>query len=364
MANQHPYRSQPPRAFWRQSISPMHPLDIADWYEPKFSLSGARIATAGSCFAQHIGRNLRQTGFHYIDAEPAPEGLDPTRHLDFGYGMYSARYGNVYTSRQLLQLARRALEGWSPDGTIWEHKGGVVDAFRPTIEPEPFGSTEELERLRSYHLDCVADLLTTADVFVFTLGLTEAWESRVNGAVFPLCPGTAGGTFDPAHHALRNLTAAEVLQDMEDFIALVRRVNPTLRLFLTVSPVPLMATATRHSVAVASSYSKAVLRAVAGQLSESHDFIDYFPSYEIISSPVMRGMFFNPDGRDVSRHGVNHVMKTFFAAHPPPETGSAAAVPSPQATAVPLSERAAALDEEERVKCDEEILQAFGKAQT
>ena len=27
--------------------------------------------------------------------------------------------------------------------------------------------------------------LNTLDIFVFTLGLTEAWESRIDGAVFP-----------------------------------------------------------------------------------------------------------------------------------------------------------------------------------
>lgn len=350
----HPYRSQQPRAFWKRTITGRHPLDVDQWYEKRFSLEGQKIATAGSCFAQHIGRHLRQSGFAYLDAEPVPEGLPAEQHLDYGYGMYSARYGNVYTSRQLLQLARRALGKFTPAESHWEKGGGVVDPFRPTIEPEPFGSVEELDILRRAHLDAVAGLLAEADVFVFTLGLTEAWLDARDGAAFPLCPGTAGGSFDDTRHRFHNLTAAEVLADMEAFIALARGINPGLRFLLTVSPVPLMATASADQVAVASSYSKSVLRAVAGELRDNHDFVDYFPSYEIVTAPFMQGFFYQPDAREVSMHGVEHVMRVFFSQH-----GTARPEPAspPEATEISAHQ---AEREAEQVKCDEELLASFG----
>ena len=289
----HPYRRQDSKAFWKKTISPYHPMEIGEWYQKRFDFEGQKIATAGSCFAQHIGRNLRNQGFDYLDLEPAPESFPAERLLDFGYGMYSARYGNVYTSRQLLQLIKRALGRFVPKEQFWEQGGGVVDPFRPTLEPEPFSSVAEMLALQKSHLEAVAQLFQTADIFVFTLGLTEAWEARSDGAVFPLCPGTAGGNFDEEAHAFRNLTCAEVRADMEEFIAILRDINPEIRLFLTVSPVPLMATATRQQVAVATSHSKSVLRAVAGELYQDHGFVDYFPSYEIITSPFMKGFSFS-----------------------------------------------------------------------
>lgn len=347
----HPYRSQPPRAFWKKTVPGRHPLDVPGWYTPRFGFDGQAIATAGSCFAQHIGRALRMAGFDYIDAEPAPQGLPPQDWQEFGYGMYSARYGNVYTARQLLQLLRRAQGRFTPRETAWDHRGGVVDPLRPTLEPDPFGSVAELEMLRRDHLGRVLDMFERADVFVFTLGLTEAWLSADDGTAFPLCPGTAGGRFDPARHVFRNLTCAEVRADMEAFVSELRALNPGVRIFLTVSPVPLMATATQAQVAVASSYSKAVLRAVAGELCDVHDFIDYFPSYEIITQPFMQGYFFEADKREVSPHGVAHVMKTFFDAQ-----GGAPSAPAPDPAPEPAeAERA------ERVKCDEELLAAFGE---
>ncbi|MBU2962614.1 GSCFA domain-containing protein [Citreicella sp. C3M06] len=348
----HPYRSQPPRAFWKKTVPGRHPMDVGDWYQPRITFEGRAIATAGSCFAQHIGRALRGAGFDYIDAEPAPQGLPPEAHVDFGYGMYSARYGNVYTSRQLLQLLRRAQGRFAPREAAWEHKGGVVDPLRPTIEPEPFGSVGELEMLRRDHLARVLDMFTRAEVFVFTLGLTEAWLSAEDGTAFPLCPGTAGGRFDPARHQFRNLSAAEVRADMESFVAELRALNPKVEIFLTVSPVPLMATATQAQVAVASSYSKSVLRAVAGELCDAHAFIDYFPSYEIITQPFMQGFFYEADKREVSPHGVAHVMKTFFAA----QGGQGRELPQQPVPELSEAERA------ERVKCDEELLAVFGEA--
>ncbi|EIE48906.1 GSCFA domain-containing protein [Salipiger aestuarii] len=350
----HPYRSQPPRAFWKKTVSHRHPMDVGDWYSPRILFEGKSIATAGSCFAQHIGRALRGSGFDYIDAEPAPKGLPPEAHMDFGYGMYSARYGNVYTSRQLLQLLRRAQGRFTPAETAWPHRGGVVDPLRPTIEAEPFASVAELEMLRRDHLARVLDMFERAEVFVFTLGLTEAWLSAADGTAFPLCPGTAGGTFDPARHRFRNLSAAEVRADMDAFLTELRALNPSVEVFLTVSPVPLMATATQAQVAVASSYSKSVLRAVAGELCDAHDFVDYFPSYEIITQPFMQGYFFEPDRREVSPHGVAHVMKTFFAAQGGAPMPAAPAPPEPE-----LSEAERA----ERVKCDEELLAVFGEGE-
>ena len=55
----------------------------------------SRIASAGSCFAQHIARHLRQTGFNFLvtetahpmvpaaDAYPAYQPSDPTQVSDF-----------------------------------------------------------------------------------------------------------------------------------------------------------------------------------------------------------------------------------------------------------------------------------------
>ncbi|MDT9702080.1 GSCFA domain-containing protein, partial [Streptomyces sp. P17] len=141
----------------------------------------------------------------------------------------------------------------------------------------------------------------------------EGWESVEDNTMFAVAPGTVAGSYDPARHRLRNLRQSEIRDDLLAFWEKLRAVNSKARMLLTVSPVPLAATATQNHVMVATSYSKSVLRSVAGELSEDMEDIHYFPSYEIISSHPSRGMFFEPDLRNVSLFGVDFVMKQFFS---------------------------------------------------
>jgi hypothetical protein len=272
-----------------------------------------RISTAGSCFAQHIGRRLQRRGFNYCDFEPSPF---PRAHLeDFGYGLFTCRYGNIYTSRQLLQMIERT-EGNCPGGDeLWEQDGRVFDPFRPSIEPNGFASREEALCLRAHHLRCVAEMFRNTDLFIFTFGLTEVWLNRETGIAYPTCPGTVAGSFDPSLHVFRNLPFAEVMEDMEGVIAWCRKINPSLRFLLTVSPVPLAATATDAHVVSATTYSKSVLRTVAGELTTKYDFVDYFPSYEIVTTPASRANHYAQNRRDVTPKGVELVMNCFFKAH-------------------------------------------------
>ncbi len=340
----HPYKFRPDRNFWSRSVSDRNPLEIDTWYRKKFSLTGQAIACAGSCFAQHLGKRLKVSGFDYMDVEPAPGFLRPGSHADFGYGLYSARYGNIYTTRQLRQLMERARGSFKPGETAWAYKGGVVDPFRPTIEPEPFADEGELLAAQVDHLAAVVEMFEKLDVFVFTLGLTECWISREDGAAYPVAPGVSGGVFDPDKHRLLNLTYVDVRNDLLEFVRLVGAVNPRLKMLMTVSPVPLVATATDSNVVVATTYSKSVLRAVAGDIATENDWADYFPSFEIISSHVMRGQFFNPDLRTVSEFGVDHVMRQFFAEHKPIGTKQGKATP----------------EVHQDIVCDEELIEAFG----
>ena len=315
----HPYRSLPDRAFWRRSVSDRLPEEIGDLYLKKFEITpDMRISAAGSCFAQHISARLRERGFHYLDAEPRPVILPRSRAQEFGYEIYSARFGNIYTARQLLQLVLRARGRFVPEEEAWETNGRWYDPFRPTVEPNGFGSREELIACRDTHLRRVAWMLHRTDLLIFTLGLTEAWVSKLDGAVYPICPGTHAGAFDPDRYEFKNFTHAEILKDMRTFIQIATRIRPTMKFLLTVSPVSLVATAADDHVMVATTYSKSVLRGVAGELRDTFECVDYFPSYEIITAPAMRGAFYEDDMRSVTRDGVDFVMRQFFDAHPPP----------------------------------------------
>lgn len=324
--NDNPYGALAPRSVWRKAVAETHPLQFQDLYRRKFTVSpDEKIATAGSCFAQHIAHSLKLNGFNFCDFEPAPPLFPSAMAQNYNYGVYSARFCNIYTARQLLQLFDRAFGTFAPEEKPWERAGGIVDPFRPLLEPEPFGSAAELECVQQSHLAAVREMFQNADVFIFTLGLTEAWLSKQDGAVFPLCPGTVAGHFDEAQYEFKNFSYHEIFDDLATFLRQFRQINPSVKIIFTVSPVPLTATKSDNHVLVATNYSKSVLRGVTGYLAQELDFIDYFPSYDIITAPSVRAMFYDPNLRTVNASGVDYVMSHFFKEHAPSKEVSSSA---------------------------------------
>jgi hypothetical protein len=179
------------------------------------------------------------------------------------YGSFSARYGNLYTPRQLLQLFDRAYGKFDPQERWWQIPGkGWADPFRPNIEPDGF-ATPELRRCRPLPSSerRQGTVRNSYDVFIFTLGLTEAWRCRRDGAVLPIVPGATAGAFCDADYEFVNFTYDEIVDDLEQFQIRLEKINPTAQVIYTVSPVPLVASYSTQHVAVATTASKSVLRA-------------------------------------------------------------------------------------------------------
>ena len=310
----HPYRTLSARAFWRGSVGSRHYADLTDLWSPVSIKQSDRIATAGSCFAQHIGNSLARRGANFIDMEPPPSFLaQPTEARRWGYGLFSCRYGNIYTARQLVQLFDEAFGVRCPEDRVWERHGRFFDALRPSTDPVGQATAEAVLALRERHLLAVKRMFVELDLFVFTLGLTEAWEAIGDGTVYPSAPGVVAGRYRPESYRFCNFRYVDVMRDMVGFWERLRAVNPSARMLLTVSPVPLAATASDNHVLVANTYSKSVLRAVAGDLACDFEEVHYFPSYEIVASHPSRAMFFDPGLRDVNVVGVDFVMKHFFS---------------------------------------------------
>lgn len=360
-----PYQSLPKKNFWRTGVAQQHPLLIDDLYEKKFAIPpSAKIATAGSCFAQHIGRYLTRNGFNVIDREPPPPGLDEAAAVKFGYRLYSARYGNIYSIRQLKQLLREALGDFTPTDIVWEKDGRFYDALRPSVEPNGLGSAEEVMLHRQSHLKMVRAMLRELDLLVFTFGLTEAWLHTESGTVFPTAPGTIAGVFDGTRYSHKVFSYTEIMDDFLEVKAIVERFNPDAKFLLTVSPVPLTATACPSHVLVATTNAKSTLRAVVGQLANDFENVDYFPSYELIASPFSRGFFYESNLREVSSAGVEVVMRSFFKEH-----GQAASEKTRNGKVTPLPvdrprgrkpapDRA---DKGDNIVCEDILLEAFSR---
>jgi hypothetical protein len=345
----HPYSDAAPYQRWRPAIAQPACQDVDPVIRAKFRIGPQdRIVSAGSCFAQHMARGLKQSGFTYLVTETAHPLLPQAVAEQFGYGIYTARFGNIYTARQLLQLHRRVFGQLRPQDDLWVEGGRYFDPFRPGIQPGGFATRREYELDRARHFAAVRTAFETMDVLVFTLGLTECWAHRGDGCVYPVCPGTVAGRFDPEAHALLNLSVEDTIADMRAFVAELRAYNPVFRLILTVSPVPLAATALDRHVLVSTTYSKSVLR-VAAEALAADPAILYFPSYEIITGAFNRGRYWAPDLRAVTEAGVDHVMRLFL-------THVTEAPPPPPADPAPMDDHFERQRRAVAVLCEEEAL--------
>jgi hypothetical protein len=187
------------------------------------------------------------------------------------------------------------------------------------------------------------------------MGLTETWEHIGDGTVYPTAPGSIAGVHDPALYRFKNLDYVDNLSDFLWLRDLLRAHNPAIRFLLTVSPVPLTATAGGEHVLPATMYSKSVLRAVAGYLAQHYADIDYFPSYEIVAGAPARAMFYESNLRSVAPAGVDVVMRSFFEQH-----GQASAPPPVAQNTTEITADAEFIAAQ-RVYCEEELLEAFAR---
>ena len=351
-----PYSDLPPARFWRRSVSSVERHLLDPVVSAKFAIGRAdKVATAGSCFAQHIARKLQASGFNYYIAE-APPAVPAEEARARGFGVFSARYGNIYTVRQLLQLFERAHGRFAPDEDHWQRPDGrFADPYRPNVEPGGFADIETLHADRAAHLEHVRSMFRETDFFVFTLGLTEGWRSREDGAVFPIAPGVTAGEYDEARHEFVNFDVFETLQDLRAFLPALRAVNPGVRVLLTVSPVPLVATYEARHVLTATTYSKSVLRVAAETVAREFDWVDYFPSFEIITGSFNAGAYYQPDAREVTDAGVAHVMRCFAAHYLEGGPGGVEDVAE-----AGIGDSAAALRSRADIVCDEEAIDQVG----
>ena len=355
----HPYKTLPTRNFWKKAVAPVPWHQVFDAERGKFRIGPADlVSTAGSCFAQRISRHLKAKGFAYAEFEQAHPLVDAATATALGYGTFSARYGNVYTTRQLRQLVEQAF-GLRPPILDIERaaSGKFIDLLRPAINDGGFSSRQEAVADRLFHLGRVMEMFLRSDVFIFTLGLTETWTDAAGDVFYGVHPAVSTGLDVRADALPRNLDYIECYNDLAQLVTFLRTHNPALKFLFTVSPVALAATHQDKHVLAATMYSKSVLRAAVGRITDQLPFADYFPSYEVFNSAQSFGQYLSEDLRDASPRGVGVAMRLFetmfFDAAPQPAAAPAAVVA--RVEPMPVAAAANAAD----VECEEILNAAF-----
>ncbi|WP_109513436.1 GSCFA domain-containing protein [Pseudomonas ovata] len=271
----------------------------------KFKLpSSGKFFTIGSCFARNIENALRSAGVSILSSVPSLPG----EYYELG-GDARTGYQNVYTPGSILE-AVKLCSVQSPHHSIVGSNDKYLDLLTsgliPLDEVRVKGVRDGL--IETYNK------LPESDAVIITLGYNESWIYK---------PESCYINRTPSHVMLRRqiddfyfecLGYDASLSLVRKALEMINQFSPRCKIILTVSPVPLSATFTDKSVVIANQLSKSTLRTVASAIAESLDYVDYFPSYEIIMNSE-RSKTFLEDGIHVKPEAVANVISQFKTAY-------------------------------------------------
>lgn len=267
-----------PAAKWPQRGSTrVQPL-AAPAVTPHFQIDrGASVFTIGSCFARNIEIALRDRGLRVptLDLQLPPEELMKGTGLRTGI---LNKYTPFSMLNEIEQLDREDDDGgrflialgedawW--DGQLHSHE--TVTRAR---------GLQRRRRIRRLYADAIAQ----SALVIVTLGLVEAWWDEAEQVYLnDTVPKHVIDRY-PGRFFFELLSPAKVEDAVMRMVVALHARNPTQRMLMTVSPVPLHRSFTGEDVLSANSYSKSALRVAAEMAVRRFDHVDYFPSFESVT---------------------------------------------------------------------------------
>ena len=139
---ENPYSSLPDHRFWRKAVTSLPPFALDPIIRHAFQDLAAgqggdrrQLLRAGDrpCACRPADTTI-------ISPSSRRQGMSADEALRRNYSMYSCRYGNLYTTAQLLPADRPRLWRFKPQLDHWNRPedGRFVDPFRPRIEPDGY----------------------------------------------------------------------------------------------------------------------------------------------------------------------------------------------------------------------------------
>lgn len=174
----------------------------------------------------------------------------------------------------------------------------VEDKFRATVNPfgvmyNPASILHTVERHLADH-----DAPRTA---VFTLGTNHVYILNETGEIVDNCRKRPQRLFTE-----RELSVDECADYLREAVAMLRQINPSVRIIITVSPIR-YAKYGFHG----SQLSKATLLLAADKLTKEMDNVVYFPAYEIVNDELRDYRFYREDMLHPTDQAVEYIWQRF-----------------------------------------------------
>lgn len=244
--------------------------------EKKFISKSSRFFTMGSCFARNISASLNESGFN-------------STHMEI------SEYINT-------TFSNKAFIDWLSTGKA---DGAIGDRIQELL-PAGWNAENTLEKIRN------------TDIFILTLGVAPAFFDKATGDFVLPRPTGLNSRVLAEKYEFRTTSVQENVDNVLYLINFIRGLSPNIKLIITVSPVPLLASFEFESCVIADCLSKSTMRLVAHQVVHQSGLKDiiYWPSFEVFRwAGSNAGNFYAADDGaawHVSEEKVNSTIGAFI----------------------------------------------------
>lgn len=273
--------------------------------DTSWSLKGKSFFTMGSCFAREVEFALSEFDQTVLSK------VEPGSSIAFRKGGYTNRYNTAAMVNELeFALGLRA---FNPASIVYADK--EKELFQD-LRSHPAGGycSFDVALERREAINSLFSRVREADVFVCTLGLTEVWYDRETEEYLNVSPNrNAVEDYYPGRFEFRVLDHADNMKNLARIYEIAREhLKPDLKIIVTVSPVPLLATFSGRDIVQANSFSKSTLRSCAESWVYAHPGeIEYFPSFEMAMNSN-RDIVWKEDLIHVTAPFVREIMRSFL----------------------------------------------------
>ena len=257
----------------------------------------SRLAFFGSCFADNISAQFAERKFKVM-ANPFGTVYNP---ISLASQLKAIAEGKVFKDKDVFKDER--CDGlwhcWSAHSSLSAH----------TRE-------ECINKLNAATMQ-TRDFLQKADIVFVTLGTSFVYFLKGNGEPVSNCHRQ-----DPNLFTRRMISVEEATDSIREIVTSIRQLNPNTSIVLTVSPLRHMSDGAHNNT-----LSKATLQlAINNVLLEiatvatlprndnvsrvsAGDFIEYFPSYEIVMDELRDYRFYESDMVHLSRTAEEYIFE-------------------------------------------------------
>jgi hypothetical protein len=235
------------------------------------------ILTAGSCFADAIGRRFAHYKFPVL-ANP---------------------FGATYNPVSIHKTLQPQSSGLKTAGGFVKNQG-LVFHYDFHSQWSSKSETELDEKIQSVS-QLTSTTLQKASVVILTYGTAWVYSRKDNEEIVANCHKVTADRFQKSL-----LTEEDIVQSFGTWYRHIKQTNPECFFILTVSPV-------RHlkDTLELNSVSKSVLRAACHSITNSMQDVEYFPAYEIMMDDLRDYRFYKSDMIHPTEDAETYIWKKF-----------------------------------------------------